>query len=144
MYVNANNFHIATYVFDITSLNSLYIHYADQSEAVQFLSLEDSISLYDSDEHQPKGARSRHLCGECKKKRERKREGGRERNVFVIIVIISDGGRLRGDNEGGRAYKSRPSCLDGHLTTQSQRLAPTCDPEGCKFAPTLIWGGECQ
>lgn len=47
MYVNANNFHIATYVFDITSLNSLYIHYADQSEAVQFLSLEDSISLYD-------------------------------------------------------------------------------------------------
>ncbi len=47
MYINANNFHIATYVFDITSLNDLYIQYSSQSEIIQFLSLEDSIALYD-------------------------------------------------------------------------------------------------
>ena len=47
MYVNANNFHLATYVFDISSLNNLYVHYSGHSEVVQHLSLEDSISLYD-------------------------------------------------------------------------------------------------
>lgn len=47
MFINSNNFHIATYVFDISSLNNLYVHYADQNELVQLYSLEDSISLYD-------------------------------------------------------------------------------------------------
>ena len=47
MFVNANNFHIATYVFDISPINDFYSRYMEHTNIMSNYQLEDSVIMYD-------------------------------------------------------------------------------------------------